>query len=80
MGMAKPFETHPAAEMETNELLDAINRMIGWYQIRRSTVLALSITDHIEQLGCRVEQGDTDAGIYDYKRLADAWRYIASQR
>lgn len=77
MGLVNSLELHAANEMEMGELVQAIERMISWYQTRRSTVLALSITDHIEQLACRDDQG---SGECDYQRLADAWRYIASRR
>lgn len=79
MELLNPMQPHPASELETSELVEAIEKMISWYQTRRSTVLALSITDHIEQLACRQDEDISESSDCDYQRLADVWRYIASK-
>lgn len=71
------LETPKASDLNANELVQLTNQMISGYQSRRTTMLALSITDHIELLGAKIEQGEDGTGMCDYQRLAKVWRYIA---
>jgi len=68
------------SDLKPKDLVVIIEHLIQWYQIRRSTQLAFSITGYIEAL---LNFCDTDLDTEEYcqyRRMEKKWRYIASRR
>lgn len=65
--------------LRPKELVAIIEHLIQWYQVRRSTHLAFSISDYIQAL---LNSCDTDLESKEYcqySRLEKKWQYIASR-
>lgn len=76
--LSQPIKS-PASHLEQKELIAVIEHLIGWYQLRRSPLLACSITEYIETLLMHWDQDSRTAERCQYKRLEKKWRYIAGQ-
>ena len=68
-----------ADPLKPQQLVSIIEQLILWYQVRRSSSLALSITDHLEQLVAHPDKQDMERSTHcHYERLARKWRLLSS--
>ncbi len=78
--LEKPLQsTTPivADGLEPEEIVTVIKELIGWYQRRRSTQLALLIKQHIEMLLIHPEVENLDTATFcQHHKLQKRWGYL----
>lgn len=68
---------NPTPQLNQKQLITIIEHLISWYQIRRSTLLAYSITEYIEALLSHKDQDNETKERCQYKRLKKKWLHLA---
>lgn len=65
-------------DLEPEEILSIVTELIHWYQRRRSTQLAMSISQYIELLTLHPDIERLDSHVFcEYRQLRKRWEYLA---
>lgn len=68
----------PPSELSPTELIQVIESLIGWYQVRRSANLAFAITLYIETLGMHPDVLEIGDKFCKYERIYRKWNGLLS--